>query len=100
MGGAAVCFVVFFAVGSLWEGEWPSMEDLPAFLLFPLAYLTGMIVGFLHPKTGGSLDMVSIALLFVLMPNAMEGPWFWVLFSAGALTLLSGLIGKGHPRFI
>ena len=99
-GGAAVAFVGFFLVGSLLEGELPAMEELPAFLLFPVGYLTGMVVGFLHPKTGGSLAMVSIAMLFLLMPNAMEGPWFWVLFAAGGLTLLSGLIGKGKPQII
>jgi hypothetical protein len=69
---------------------WPSGSEWLAFSLFPLTYFFALLGSFWYPRQAGAIATVCIVALFLLMPEAMQGIWFWLLMLPGVLQTLVG----------
>lgn len=91
----SIAFILLFVFGENWDVSAVTWEDAGLLLLFPLGFLSGLILGWQEELKGGALAVGSIAalyLVFALRSSLPHGWWFLILTVPGVLFLLYGLL--------
>lgn len=88
--GAILLFI--FSVGiDIAKLTWGEVGVL---VLFPLAFLSGLILGWEEELKGGALTMASLGLLLLVLGGPVAAIWFPILAIPGLLYLTYGLLWR------
>ncbi|MCB0793630.1 MAG: hypothetical protein KDB88_02740 [Flavobacteriales bacterium] len=97
-GGLLVAFLVFMLVGHVFGEEgaltFSGTGDGLAFLCFPIGLAAGLALAYWKPLPGGLLATTSLMVLFILRPDLMSQPMFWVFLVPGILHILGVVLSK------
>ncbi|MEZ4829062.1 MAG: hypothetical protein R3C61_22665 [Bacteroidia bacterium] len=89
----SIAFLLFMIGGHIFGDEpqnFNNSREMISLIFFPGGVLAGLIVAMRSEKTGGLIAALSMAVFFVMAPNALGTMWFWVIVAPAVLFLAYG----------
>ncbi|MEZ4773311.1 MAG: hypothetical protein R3D00_09015 [Bacteroidia bacterium] len=78
----SLAFLLFMIGGHIFGDEpqnFNNNREIVSLIFFPGGVLAGLLIGFRSEKWGGIIAAVSMAVFFVMAPNALSTAWFWLI---------------------